>query len=133
MIPEEAINNDMQLASELADLCYNVGQQAFSKGQFDLAAKWLEKAAKHNSRSLNAGDENSPNVKLRLVILHMTGRPSTIDRAVPYFNLLITTVRAYLEQNSGESRTKSLQTLEILISVCSKFHAIRYNPSPNIV
>ncbi|OXV09702.1 hypothetical protein Egran_02543, partial [Elaphomyces granulatus] len=97
MIPEEAINNDLQLASELADLCYNVGQQAFSKGQFDLAAKWLEKAAKHNSRSLNAGDENSPNVKLRLIILHMT-------------------VRAYLEQNSGESRTKSLQTLEILIS-----------------
>ena len=79
-IPEEVINNDLQLASELANLCYNMGQQSFSNGQFGLTVKWLEKAAKHNSRTLDSHKEqNSPSVKLRLIILHLIGRPSAID------------------------------------------------------
>jgi Meiosis protein SPO22/ZIP4 like len=73
-LPETVIETDKQIAFNLADLCYNIGQWALSESQFGLASKWLEKASKVISVSLDSCEQIDPDRnKLRLVIFHALG------------------------------------------------------------
>jgi hypothetical protein len=72
---EAVIKSDKEIASSLADLCYNIGQWALSRGEYDLASKWLESALKIIPTPPNGYEKIDPDTNnLRLVVLHALGK-----------------------------------------------------------
>ncbi|KAL2008732.1 hypothetical protein VTN00DRAFT_6926 [Thermoascus crustaceus] len=73
-IPRSAVKKDLNLAEQLADLCYDIGKWILSNRKADLAITWLERAAEANMGSSQTLEQPNANGNdMRLVILHAIG------------------------------------------------------------
>lgn len=112
-IPESAIENDLYMAEEVADLCNNIAKWALQSNKTELAIEWLQRASKM-LKILDTRKSDFDFRRIHLAVLQTLGKSYP---GSPGCSDLENEVMADLGRNTEAFQSQAMETMKIIQKV----------------